>query len=61
VFEDTIAAITNDAEGAPDANTDVPGHAVALREALRGRQQLPLSAAECGLLAEWLNQLADHA
>lgn len=61
VFEKTVAAITNDADGAPDANVKVAGHAVALREALRDKKEIPLSTAECDLLAEWLNRLADHA
>jgi AcrR family transcriptional regulator len=61
VFEETMATITIDAEGAPDTNSDVAGRAVALREALYAKKELPLSAAECGLLAEWLNRLADHA
>jgi hypothetical protein len=28
---------------------------------LRGRKDLPLTAAEQGLMAEWLNRLADQA
>ena len=61
VFEDTMAAITNDgtSTGQP-RNADLASRAVALREVLRDRKDLPLSAAEAGLLAEWLNQLADH-
>ena len=41
-------------------HADLASRAVALREALRDKEDLPLSAAEAGLLAEWLNQLADH-
>jgi AcrR family transcriptional regulator len=61
VFEDTMAALTDDGSRRSGERPDLAGHAVALREALRGNKELPLSAAECGLLAEWLNQLADHA
>lgn len=61
VFDDTVAAITSDAERAPDVSAGVAGRAVALREALRDKRDLPLTAAERGLLAEWLNQLADRA
>ena len=61
VFEDTMAAITNDGKRKQHASVGVAGHAVALREALRDRTDLPFTAAEHGLLAEWLNQLADHA
>jgi len=31
-----------------------------LREALRDKNGLPMTAAERGLLSEWLNRLADH-
>jgi AcrR family transcriptional regulator len=61
VFEDTIAAITNDGMRKQPAGINMAGHAVALREALRDNENLSLTAAEQGLLAEWLNQLADHA
>jgi hypothetical protein len=61
VFEDTMTALTDDRSRRSGEPADLAGHAVALREALRGKKKLPLSVAECGLLAEWLNQLADHA
>jgi hypothetical protein len=62
VFEDTMAAITNDGgKRKQDAGADMASHAVALREALRGRTNLPLTAAEQGLMAEWLNRLVDQA
>jgi AcrR family transcriptional regulator len=61
IFEDTMAAITNDAKRKPVATADLSSRAVALREALRDKKGLPLTAAERGLLAEWLDQLADHA
>lgn len=60
VFEDTMTALTNDHTRAAEAEPDLAGRAIALRELLRDRKDLPLSAAEAGLLAEWLNQLADH-
>jgi AcrR family transcriptional regulator len=61
VFDNTIAAISLDGELSPAPNAAVAGHAVALREALRGSEKLPLTEAESGLLAQWLNQLADDA
>jgi AcrR family transcriptional regulator len=61
VFEDAMAAITNDGNRKQDAGSDMASHAVALREAMRDRKDLPFTAAEHGLLAEWLNQLADLA
>lgn len=60
VFDNTVAAITNDAKPKRAATPELAGRAVALREALRDRRSLPLTAAERALLAEWLNQLADH-
>jgi AcrR family transcriptional regulator len=60
IFDDTIAAITNDGKHKQNAGIGIAGHAVALREALRDRRNLPLTAAEQGLLAEWLNQVADQ-
>jgi AcrR family transcriptional regulator len=39
---------------------DVPGRAVALRQALMRQDEVPLSHAEASLLEEWLNRLADH-
>jgi AcrR family transcriptional regulator len=61
VFEDTMDAITNDGKSEHDTGIGMAGHAVALREALRDKKDLPFTAAERGLLAEWLNQLADQA
>jgi AcrR family transcriptional regulator len=60
IFEDTMAAVTNDAERRPTTNASLSGRAVALREALLDKEDLPLTAAERSLLAEWLNRLADH-
>ncbi|MFS0899732.1 TetR/AcrR family transcriptional regulator [Mycolicibacterium litorale] len=41
-------------------NTKLPARAVALAEALRGTNDLPMSAAERSLLDEWLDRLADQ-
>jgi AcrR family transcriptional regulator len=59
IYADTLAAITNTADGKPAVAPDLPGRAVALREALRDKKGLPLTGAERALLAEWLNRLAD--
>ena len=50
----------NDSKRKSVATANVSGRAVALREALRDKEGLPLTDAERGFLAEWLNQLADH-
>jgi AcrR family transcriptional regulator len=57
IFADTLAAITNDSDS--KTASDLPGRAMALREALRDEEALPLTGAERTLLAEWLNRLAD--
>jgi AcrR family transcriptional regulator len=59
IFVDMMAAISTDPKHNRTAMSELPGRAVALREALRDREDLPLSAAERVLLAEWLNRLAD--
>ena len=53
--------MTNDGKSEQDTDIGMAGHAVALREALRYKKDLPFTAAEHALLAEWLNQLADQA
>jgi AcrR family transcriptional regulator len=57
MFEDMMAAISTDPT--PKRPPELAGRAVALREALRDKKDLPLTAAERDLLAEWLNRLAD--
>jgi AcrR family transcriptional regulator len=59
IFDNTVAAITTDREREPQPASDLPGRAVALRQALQGKENLPLSDAEQTLLSEWLNRLAD--
>ena len=59
MFYDMMAAISTDPKRKRSATPELPGRAVALREALRDKKTLPLSEAERGLLAEWLNRLAD--
>jgi AcrR family transcriptional regulator len=59
MFEDLIAAISDDTKRKRSATPELPGRAVALREALRDKGGLPFTAAERDLLAEWLNRLAD--
>lgn len=62
IFENVLAAISTDGKrGRSRKASELPGRAVALREALPEAQNLPLSAAEQSLLAEWLNRLADHS
>jgi AcrR family transcriptional regulator len=60
IFDDSVAAITNQAKPRPRATTSLPGRAIALREALRDQPNAPLTSAERDLLAEWLNRLADN-
>ena len=59
MFYDLMAAISTDPKRKRSATPELPGRAVALREALRDKETLPLSQAERDLLAEWLNRLAD--
>ncbi|MDX8054217.1 TetR/AcrR family transcriptional regulator [Lentzea sp. BCCO 10_0798] len=54
--ENVIRAITTDV--APDAPTDIPSRAIALRVALEEDPPLMLSPAERALLAEWLDRVA---
>jgi AcrR family transcriptional regulator len=60
IFDNTMAAISTGAMRDSANATGLSGRAVALREALRDNDELPLSDAERVLLAEWLNRLADH-
>jgi AcrR family transcriptional regulator len=61
IFDDTLAAITNQTTSRPRATASLPGRAIALREALRDQPNGPLTSAEGDLLAEWLNRLADNS
>lgn len=57
--ENTIAAIVTDrSRQAPPS--DLPGRAVALREALRANSNGTLTAGEKAMMAEWLDRLADQ-
>ena len=58
-FKDLMAAISTASKRKRSAMPELPGRGVALREALLDKKALPLSDAERGLLAEWLNRLAD--
>lgn len=60
IFDDTIAAITNENRPRSCTTESLAGRAVALREALRAQQHPALTTAESDLLAEWLNRLADN-
>ncbi|WP_262008746.1 TetR/AcrR family transcriptional regulator [Streptomyces sp. FIT100] len=57
--EQVLRTITTDGAGEPAVPDGLAGRAVALRETLRGRDTAALSPAERGLLAEWLDRLAD--
>jgi hypothetical protein len=59
IFEEMMAAISTDVKRRRSATPELPGRAVALREALRDKEDTPLTSAEHGLLAEWLKRLAD--
>jgi hypothetical protein len=59
MFDDLMTAISADPKGKQSATPGLPGRAVALREGLRDKKDLPLTTAERDLLAEWLNRLAD--
>jgi AcrR family transcriptional regulator len=59
MFDDLMTAISADPKGKQSAPPGLPGRAVALREGLRDKKDLPLTTAERDLLAEWLNRLAD--
>jgi AcrR family transcriptional regulator len=58
--ENTIAAIATDGSRQPTPS-DVPGRAVALREALHGNTNGALTVGEKAMMAEWLDRLADQA
>jgi AcrR family transcriptional regulator len=59
IFDDLMAAITSDPKRKRSVADGLAGRAVALREALHDKNDLPLTGAERDLLAEWLNRLAD--
>jgi AcrR family transcriptional regulator len=59
IFDDMMAAISTDPAREGSATSQLPGRAVALREALRDKDNLPLTSAERHLLVEWLKRLAD--
>ena len=59
-FENVRAGILSDARPKSTKSSQLSARAVALREAVRGADGLPLTPAEVGLLAEWLDRLADH-
>jgi AcrR family transcriptional regulator len=58
--ENAIAAIATDGSRQPTAS-DLPGRAVALREALRSSTNGALTSGEKAMMAEWLDRLADQA
>jgi AcrR family transcriptional regulator len=58
--ENAIAAIATDGSRQP-APSDLPGRAVALREALRGTTNSALTGGEKAMMAEWLDRLANQA
>lgn len=57
--ENALWSIMND-DPKPSSLPDLSGRAVALREALRGRTDAPMTSAEGEMLAEWLDRLADR-
>ena len=59
MFDNLMAAMSTDPKPEGSATPDLPGRAMALREALRDNESLPVTIAERDLLAEWLNRLAD--
>jgi len=58
--ENTIAAIVTNRSRQPTPS-DLPGRAVALREALLGDANGALTPAEKAMMAEWLDRVADRA
>ena len=58
--ENAIAAMVTDTSKQP-APSDLPGRAVALREALLGDRDGALTSAEKAMMAEWLDRIADRA
>lgn len=59
--ENALSAILNDDRQKLSTSSELPGRAVALREALGGAEHVAMTPAERGLLAEWLNRLADQS
>jgi AcrR family transcriptional regulator len=60
VWENSLAAILHRNQKTRPRSTKLPARAVALAEALRGADGIPMSPAEQALLDEWLDRLADH-
>jgi AcrR family transcriptional regulator len=58
--ENALSAILNDDGQKLSTLSELPGRAVALHEALRGAEHVAMTPAERGLMAEWLNRLADQ-
>jgi hypothetical protein len=55
--ENVLRSMVND-DAQPSAVPELPGRASALREALRGHPDLPMTSVEGAMLAEWLDRLA---
>ncbi|WP_273732891.1 TetR/AcrR family transcriptional regulator [Mycolicibacterium septicum] len=60
VRENALSAILHHPLAPQAHNTELPARAVALAEALRRAEHLPVSPAEQALLEEWLGRLADQ-
>lgn len=60
-WQNAIAGIMTREGAQRPTPSDLPGRAVALRQALRGNADGELTQAERTLLAEWLDRLADRA
>lgn len=60
-WQNAIGGIITDEGAQRSTPSDLPGRAVALREALRGNAADVLTPAEQTLMAEWLDRLADRA
>jgi AcrR family transcriptional regulator len=60
-WQNAIAGIITAEDAQGSTPSDLPGRAVALREALRGNSDGALTQAERTLMAEWLDRLADRA
>ncbi|BBY18135.1 TetR family transcriptional regulator [Mycolicibacterium litorale] len=59
--ENALSVIVHRKSGSRARNTKLPARAVALAEALRGGEALPMTSAERSLLNEWLRRLADQS
>ena len=59
-WRNAVAGIITDEATQRSIPSDLPGRAVALREALRGNADGALTTAERTLMAEWLDRLADR-